>query len=173
MGYPSIGDLNGMSADAFASELAPLLEGAPRFLARLAEARPYESDSSLFETAREIARTMPEAEQLELLDAHPRIGADPGSISPASYDEQGYAELSDEVAERVDEELAMLNDIYEKRFGFRYVVFVAGRPRSSIVPLIEGALRNDRQAELWRGLDDAINIAADRLRRLRGTDDEG
>jgi 2-oxo-4-hydroxy-4-carboxy--5-ureidoimidazoline (OHCU) decarboxylase len=62
----------------------------------------------------------------------------------------------------------MLNEVYEGRFGFRFVVFVAGRPLSSITPLIEAAMRNDRAAELARGLDEVIDIAADRLGRLRG-----
>ena len=62
----------------------------------------------------------------------------------------------------------MLNDVYEGRFGFRFVVFVAGRPLSAIGPLIEASMRNDRAAELARGLDDVIDIAADRLGRLRG-----
>ena len=62
----------------------------------------------------------------------------------------------------------MLNDAYERIFGFRFVVFVAGRPRSEIVPILERSLRDDRVAELRRGLDDVVYIAADRLRTLRG-----
>ena len=70
--------------------------------------------------------------------------------------------------EALAQELADLNAAYEQRFGFRYVVFVAGRPRAEIVPLMEVALRNERDAELRRGVDDAIYIAADRLRSIRG-----
>ena len=70
-----------LDADAFASTLAPLFEGAPRFLARLAEARPFETEEDLFGAARATARQMPEEEQIELLDAHPRIGADPAAVS--------------------------------------------------------------------------------------------
>ena len=62
----------------------------------------------------------------------------------------------------------MLNEIYERQFGFRYVVFVAGRPKPEIVPLLEHALRNEREAELRRAVDDAIYIAGDRLLKLRG-----
>ncbi|HEY8179016.1 MAG TPA: 2-oxo-4-hydroxy-4-carboxy-5-ureidoimidazoline decarboxylase, partial [Candidatus Limnocylindria bacterium] len=73
---------------------------------------------------------------------------------------------------RADEDLAMLNKLYERRFGFRYVVFVAGRPRDEIVPLLEHAIVNDREVELRRAVDDAIYIAGDRLRRLRGLGSE-
>jgi len=169
MGYLSIDDLNELSADAFADEVAPLFEGARGFLERLAAARPFESDHAFLAAAREVARTMPEADQVELLNAHPPLGDDPAAVSRASFEEQGYESL-DAADERqpVLEELAMLNEVYEGRFGFRYVVFVAGRPLSAMGPLIEAAMRNDRAAELGRGLDDVIDIAADRLGRLRG-----
>lgn len=168
MGYPSTAALNALSVDDFADEVAPLFEGARGFLQRLAAARPFDSDHSFLAIAREVARTMPEADQLELLNAHSPIGADPSTVSAASFEEQGYGSPADDDAERVADELAMLNEVYERRFGFRFVVFVAGRPRASIGSLIEAAMRNDRQAELARGLDEVIDIAADRLGRLRG-----
>jgi len=168
MGYPSTEVLNELSVDEFAEEVAPLFEGGRSFLLRLAAARPFTSDHAFLAAAREVARTMPEADQVELLNAHPPIGADRDAISAASFEEQGYGETADDEADPIADELAMLNEVYEERFGFRYVVFVAGRPRSAIAELIEASMRNDRRAELARGLDDLIAIAADRLGRLRG-----
>ncbi len=118
-----------------------------------------------FAAAREVAAVAPEPELVELLAAHPRIGADPGEMSDLSRGEQEDGAAPDEA---LAQELADLNATYEARFGFRYVVFVAGRPRAEIVPLMEVALRNERDAELRRGVDDAIYIAADRLRAARG-----
>ncbi len=172
MGFPSIAALNQLDSAAFAEEVTPLFEGAPGFLARLAAARPFASDAAFFTDALEVARSMPEADQIELLAAHPRIGADPASMSSTSFQEQGYGAEPDDDAERVADELTMLNEIYDARFGFRFVIFVAGRPRASIAPLLEASLRNDRLAELRRGLDDVIDIAADRLGRLRGSDEQ-
>ena len=75
---------------AVAAELAPLFEGAPGFLRRLSAARPFGSWDGLVERAREIAHAMPEADQVELVDAHPRLGATPATVSAASFREQGY-----------------------------------------------------------------------------------
>jgi 2-oxo-4-hydroxy-4-carboxy--5-ureidoimidazoline (OHCU) decarboxylase len=180
--FPGIERLNAMTEADFAAAMAPLFEGAPRFLQRLAGARPFALEEELIDSARETAHAMPEEEQLELLAAHPRIGADPESLSLLSGPEQGYGPDADEEDDEEDgdeppgepayvgEELAMLNEIYEAHFGFRYVVFVAGRPREAIIPLMEVALRNDRAAELRRAIDDAIYIAADRLASLRGAE---
>lgn len=176
--FPTIEELNALSEANFAAAMSRLFEGGPRFLARLASARPFEHDGALIGAAREIAHAMPEDEQIELVAAHPRIGADPDAMSPPSQREQGYEEADDDEMEPpgeaayVGEELTMLNEIYEAHFDFRYVVFVAGRPREAIIPLMETALRNDRDAELRRGVDETIYIAADRLAALRPPEPE-
>ena len=159
--------LNDMSAAEFAESLAPLFEGAPRFLARLAQARPFDRMTSLFRAARRISRDMDARDQVELLNAHPRIGADPTAVSPLSYREQGYDRAPNQADAEIARRLHELNEAYEARFGFRFVVFVAGRPCGAIVSMIEDALTADRDEELRRGLDDVVSIGEDRLRKLR------
>src|SRR5688500_7291988 len=163
---PTIEEVNALDGEAFAATLAPLFEGAPRFLGRLAESRPFDTEEDLFGAARATARQMPEDEQVELLDAHPRIGADPSTVSAMSHAEQGYDAPEGEAW--VGEELTALNEAYESLFGFRFVVFVAGRPRAEIIPILERALHADRDEELRRGLDDVVLIASERMDQLRG-----
>lgn len=151
--------------------MAPLFEGAPRFLDRLAAGRPFGSYDTLFECARAIAPAMPEDEQVELIDAHPRLGAAPGSVSALSYREQGYeVDAADAAAEaersRIAAELGRLNAAYEARFGFRYCVFVAGRPRADLIPGFEAAFEARRDAEIRRALSAVVDIAIDRYRTL-------
>jgi 2-oxo-4-hydroxy-4-carboxy-5-ureidoimidazoline decarboxylase len=148
------------------AELAPLFEGAPAFLDRLCAAGPFASDAELFDTARAIAHAMPEAEQLELIDAHPRLGAPPASVSAMSFREQGYDRGVDAPLD-VAAELERLNDAYEARHGFRYCVFVAGRPREALLPDMTAALDEPREAELHRALDAVVDIAIDRSARRR------
>jgi 2-oxo-4-hydroxy-4-carboxy--5-ureidoimidazoline (OHCU) decarboxylase len=185
--------LDRLDPESFSRAVAPLFEGAPRFLGRLAAARPFGTEAALFERAREIAHSMPEAEQLELIDAHPRLGADPRSVSALSFREQGFdtetageaetaagttgtvGTAADTAAgtaaekaarDRVARELDRLNAAYEARFGFRYCVFVAGRPRSAFIPEMTAALEADRVAEVRRALDAVVDIAADRYPRM-------
>jgi 2-oxo-4-hydroxy-4-carboxy-5-ureidoimidazoline decarboxylase len=179
----SIDDLDVIAPGAFVSAAAPLFEGARGFLGRLAVARPFGSSATMFETARRIAHAMPVDEQIELIDAHPRLGAAPASVSALSFAEQGYgapeARLADP-AERARAEvdpaevdpadvatrLARQNAAYETKFGFRYCVFVAGRSRSELLPDMEVALGADRDVELHRALDAVIDIARDRWATL-------
>ena len=163
--------LDRLPTGEFVAAMAPLFEGAPRFLARLAAERPFGSAERLFERAREIALAMPEDEQRELIDAHPRLGAPPGSLSALSFVEQGYdreaaGAAAEAERERVAAELAQLNEAYERRFGFRYCVFVAGRPAASLLPGLESALLADADEERRRALGDVVAIARARYGSL-------
>ncbi|MGI8871577.1 MAG: 2-oxo-4-hydroxy-4-carboxy-5-ureidoimidazoline decarboxylase [Candidatus Limnocylindria bacterium] len=163
---PAAAELDLLPSDAFVERVAPLFEDARAFAARLAARRPFRTDDGLLAAARETALGMPAEDQRRLLDAHPRIGAAPETMSDLSRGEQG-AEDREADGTSIAAELAELNEAYEERFGFRFVIFVAGRSRSQVVPLLEQALRSDPEAELRRGLEDALRIAADRLGRMR------
>ncbi len=75
-----IATLDALPDDAFVAAAAPWFEGAPRFLARLAADRPFGDVATLFARAEAIALSMPEDEQTELINAHPRLGAPPATV---------------------------------------------------------------------------------------------
>jgi 2-oxo-4-hydroxy-4-carboxy--5-ureidoimidazoline (OHCU) decarboxylase len=132
-----------------ADELAELFEGRTRFVERLAEL-----DDPLGQ-AREVAGTLTDDEQKEVLDAHPAIGGKPTSARSAR--EQGTDDDPEVLAE-----LAELNSAYEQKFGFRFVVFVNGRPRREIVPVLRERIERTREQELQTGVDELVQIALDR-----------
>jgi 2-oxo-4-hydroxy-4-carboxy--5-ureidoimidazoline (OHCU) decarboxylase len=153
-----------VAAEPAADRLGLLFEGAPRFTERLRSLAPQATEAELIDRAETLARDLPEQELVELLNAHPRIGTRPGSVSALSYREQGYDR--DPGTAELQSRLDRLNAEYERRFGFRFVVFVAGRPRSEIAALMERQLEAGREHELRRAIGDVIAIARDRLRRL-------
>jgi 2-oxo-4-hydroxy-4-carboxy--5-ureidoimidazoline (OHCU) decarboxylase len=134
-----------------ADELAELFEGHTRFVERLALVE------SPLDHAREVAAALPEDEKKEVLDAHPAIGGAP--TSERSRREQGTDDDPTVLAE-----LAELNREYEERFGFRFVVFVNGRPRREIVPVLRERMRRTREEELRTAVDELVQIAISRWR---------
>jgi 2-oxo-4-hydroxy-4-carboxy--5-ureidoimidazoline (OHCU) decarboxylase len=142
------------------SDLGVLFEGAPAFTKRL---EVQELDGAMAR-AEQIALSMPEADQIELLNSHPRIGAAPTTVSALSYREQGYDR--DPGTAELQERLDRLNEEYEARFGFRFVIFVAGRPRAEIADIMESRLDADRGEEKRRALTDVVAIARDRALKL-------
>ena len=138
-----------------------VFERAPGLVAAL-RLNEDETPHSIVAKAREALQLMSEREQIAVLDAHPRIGADPASLSTLSRREQGESGEAETIRE-----LQELNDAYERKFGFRFVVFVAGRPKREIVPILRARLANTRETELRAGLDEFLAISLDRLERVR------
>jgi 2-oxo-4-hydroxy-4-carboxy--5-ureidoimidazoline (OHCU) decarboxylase len=135
-----------------AAELAELFEGHTRLVERLAE-----HDDPLG-AAPDVIRDLTEAEKLEALNAHPAIGA--GNLSERSAAEQGAG--GDPVTLT---ELAYLNQVYEEKFGFRFVVFVNRRSKGEILEVLRQRLERTREEELDTALAELVAIAEDRWHR--------
>jgi OHCU decarboxylase len=160
-----VAELNALNEPDFAAALRPLFEAADPLARALHAQRPFASYDDLLERAERIARRLPQDEQIQVLDAHPRIGERPEAVSALSYREQGYdgeAGLPADELRQVYADLAELNEAYERRFGFRFVVFVNKRPKSTILDVLRKRLGNTRETELQTALRDLFLIARDR-----------
>ena len=130
-------------------ELAELFEGRTRLVELLAEREdPLAS-------AEKVLGELTEQEQRQALNAHPAIGA--RTLSKRSATEQGSGGHP-----AVLTELTYLNQVYEEKFGFRFVVFVDGRPKSEILETLQQRLERTREEELQTGLRELVAIARDR-----------
>jgi 2-oxo-4-hydroxy-4-carboxy--5-ureidoimidazoline (OHCU) decarboxylase len=65
----------------------------------------------------------------------------------------------------VQTELAYLNQVYEEKFGFRFVVFVNRRSKAEILEVLGERLERTREEELEAALGELVAIARDRLER--------
>lgn len=136
-----------------ADELAELFEGRTALVERLAGLEDP------LGRADEVVAELSEEELVEALAAHPAIGARSG-LSARSAAEQGSDH--DPV---VLSELAYLNQVYEEKFGFRFVVFVNGRPKAEILEVLRERLARSREEELETGVRELVAIARDRWTR--------
>jgi 2-oxo-4-hydroxy-4-carboxy--5-ureidoimidazoline (OHCU) decarboxylase len=134
-------------------ELAELFEGRTQLVEALA------ARSDPLGSARAVLAALPREQQVATLNAHPAIGARSG-LSARSAVEQG----SDDDPAVLDE-LANLNEAYEARHGFRFVVFVNRRPRREILDALRKRIERPTDDELATGLDELVAIAIDRWRR--------
>jgi|SRR5688572_5002305 len=140
-----------------------LFERAGPLVERLRHHGPYASGREVIDRAREIIPTLSEAEQIAVINGHPRIGESPSKVSAASFKEQGYDR--DTTGPEIFLRLSSLNEEYEQKFGFRFVVFVNRRPKEAIVPILEARLRGSRDAERRAALEEILAIAEDRLKQ--------
>jgi 2-oxo-4-hydroxy-4-carboxy--5-ureidoimidazoline (OHCU) decarboxylase len=133
-------------------ELAELFEGRTRLTELLAERQDP------LGTAPEVIAELSHEQKVEALNAHPAIGA-------PRLSERSAAEQGGEADSATLTELAYLNQVYEEKFGFRFVVFVAGRPKSEILEVLRERLERTREEELETGLEELVAIARDRWQR--------
>jgi 2-oxo-4-hydroxy-4-carboxy--5-ureidoimidazoline (OHCU) decarboxylase len=140
-----------VSRQLTAEELADLFEGRTRLVEELAR-----RDDPLGE-ARDVISQLSEEDKLEALNAHPAIGAT--KLSARSAAEQG-----DDADPVVLTELAYLNQVYEEKFGFRFVVFVNRRPKVEILDVLRRRLERTREEELDTAVEELVAIAEDRWR---------
>jgi OHCU decarboxylase len=125
-------------------ELEELFSGPSTLVSILAETEQP------LDHAEEVALNLEDQDKIEALAAHPRIG------EPSPEQHGGDP--------AVLTELVYLNQVYEEKFGFRFVVFVAGRPRSEVLEVLRDRLANTREEELEIGIKELVAIAQDRWR---------
>ena len=139
--------------------------GATRWAAGMIAARPIASVLALSETADRVWSTMQEPDWLEAFACHPRIGermhASPSTRSAAwSAREQSSASAADE---RVLEELAEGNQLYERQFGFTYIVCATGKSAKEMLAILRRRVARSRDAELREAAEQQRQIMQIRL----------
>jgi 2-oxo-4-hydroxy-4-carboxy--5-ureidoimidazoline (OHCU) decarboxylase len=138
-----------LSRQLSAEELADLFEGRTTLVERLAGI-----DDPL-ERADEVLAALSEDEKIDALNAHPAIGA--RRLSVRSSAEQGT-----DAEPAILSELAYLHQVYEEKFGFRFVVFVQGRTKREVLEVLRERIGHDREEELETGCRELVAIARDR-----------
>jgi len=130
-------------------ELSELFEGRTRLVERLAEVE------NPLEQAERVLETLSDEEKVEALRAHPAIGA--RNLSPRSAGEQGT-----DADPAILSELAYQNQVYEEKFGFRFVIFVDGRAKREILVVLSERIGRTRDEELATGCSELVAIARNR-----------
>ena len=125
-------------------ELEELFSGPSTLVRILAETEQP------LDRAEEIALGLADEDKAEALAAHPRIG------EPSPEQHGGDP--------AVLTELVYLNQVDEEKFGFRFVVFVAGRPRHEVLEVLRDRIGNTPEEELETGIKELVAIAQDRWR---------
>ena len=124
--------------------------GARRWAVEMVSLRPIQTVVELSEAADRVWDGMKEADWMEAIACHPRIG----DRKPAHASAQSQSWSREEQAqagaagEDVLVRLARLNALYEERFGFTYIVCATGKSAEEMLAILERRLLSSREAEL-------------------------
>ncbi len=161
---PSIDQVNRLNDYDAVATLRVLFEAAPVLEQFILSIRPWKSYEHVIDLSEKFVEDLLRHDRIEdvlsVLNAHPAIGADPAKLSADSKAEQGAAGDP-----KVLEQLRVLNQAYEAKFGFRFVVFVNGRPKDVILKVLEERMLSTKVEEMKTAAKAMMDIARDRLRK--------
>jgi OHCU decarboxylase len=143
--------------------------GSKKWAKKMSESRPFESLDQLIEAAEKISQNLETADWLEAFSAHPKIGAKKAvpqateqSANWSNHEQSGVQTAS----EKILDELATANRLYEERFGFIFIVCATGKNADEMLEICRSRLGNSDEAEIPIAAAEQRKITEIRLRKL-------
>lgn len=165
---PALERLNSQSEDLTRTELLKCC-GSRGFINRLLEQRPFSDLEDLLAKAEATWWSLDEAEWLQAFRSHPKIGerkaAEKTSIAAERWSEQEQSGVRNAGAATL-ELLADLNQEYEAKFGYIFIVCATGKSSEEMISLLRQRLLNAPEAELRVAAAEQQKITQLRLKKL-------
>lgn len=142
-------DINKMSEVDYVTTFTPLFNNAPWVVKESSQKRPFTGFVDMFETMVTIIQKSDHATQLSLIKTHPRLACKSmraKNIAQHSLSEQtgsGLNVCTEEEAQR----LQALNDQYQKKFGYDFLLAIKGYNKEAIFEELQDRLNNDPDTE--------------------------
>ncbi|SRR6266487_4877960 len=143
--------------------------GSSAWVEKMLTIPPAEDLIDLFEDAEEKWYECKEADWREAFSRHPKIGA-LNSIkerfaSTADFAAGEQSSVKD-ASEKVLEALAEANAAYEKKFGYIFIVFAAGKSAEEMLGMLTARLNNKPEEEIKIAMEEQNKITRLRLEKL-------
>ncbi|MGQ7791566.1 2-oxo-4-hydroxy-4-carboxy-5-ureidoimidazoline decarboxylase [Faunimonas sp. B44] len=157
-----------LSRDAFVARFGGVYEHSPWIAETAWDAGigpEADTPEGLAAALRRALSAAPGESKLALIRAHPDLAgraAVAGELTRSSRDEQAGAGL-DRCTPEEFRRFQDLNEAYKAKFGFPFILAVAGRTRQEILAAFEARLGNPPEAEFAEALRQVDRIAALRL----------
>jgi OHCU decarboxylase len=131
--------------------------------------RPYLSLEDLTVKAKDLWWDLDRDDWLEAFRSHPKIGerkaASNVSDQSQEWSGQEQAGVNDAAVQTLNE-LGRLNQEYESRFGFIYIVCATGKSSDEMLEILKSRIKNDAEAELVIAAREQSKITELRLRKM-------
>jgi 2-oxo-4-hydroxy-4-carboxy-5-ureidoimidazoline decarboxylase len=157
-------ELNNVPHLEFIKLLKDIFEHSPWVATSVVMKRPFQNLEALHEAMVQKVREAPLERQLELIRAHPDLGAKL-KMSDSSVSEQSGAGL-DRLPPELFERFSSLNAAYRQKFDFPFIIAVRDHNRDEILEHFERRLQLSPTDEREEALKQIARIAWFRLNDL-------
>ena len=120
-------NINNLNRDEFISLLGVIFEKTQWIAEKLFGLRPFDNKDDLINKMIHIYETASRKEILDILKSHPKLAVEK-NLTKHSSKEQSQANLKNCTIEEFDE-FKKLNNEYEKKFGFPFIIAVKGKDK--------------------------------------------
>lgn len=143
--------------------------GSSAWASGLAKTFPHQSLAELKNASDRIWSNCNEKDFLEAFSHHPKIG-DVESLRKKFVSTVAWASGEQSQVQQAGEDVLMelknLNELYEKRFGFIFIVFATGKSAGEMLASLKARLNNTREEELRLAANEQNKITHLRLEKL-------
>ena len=164
----SITDINQMPNLPFVEALGSIFEHSDWVAQAAFDRRPFTSVSQLHVTMVGIVDQSSPEQRMTLIRNHPELAgkeASAGTLTTDSRKEQSSAGLDQCSAEELTQ-LRALNQAYQTKFEFPFIIAVTGLSRQNIIDALALRARNTSEVEFETSLAEIAKIGKIRLNAL-------
>ena len=157
----TLAEVNAMAQPDFVARFGDVAEHSPWVAEGAETQRPFATVDGMIAAFQAAIREASQAQQLELIRAHPDLAGRAGMAEESRKEQVGAGRdrlTPDEFARFTD-----LNGRYRERFGIPFILAVKGATRHQILDSFAARLGNDRDTELASALDQVCRIVGFRL----------
>lgn len=160
--------LNALSPEQAVKELLQCC-GSKRWAEAMATQRPYASLETLLLAATDVWLSLEQSDWLEAFRSHPKIGERKATASVSEQSQQWSGQEQagvNKASEQTVESLGNLNQLYEQRFGYIFIICATGKSSEEMLAALRERLQNDPATELPIAAAEQGRITHLRLKKL-------
>ena len=157
-------NLNNLNKDEFISMFGVIFEKTQWIAEKLFDLKPFKDKDDLINKMIQIYENSSNNETLKILNAHPKLAVKK-NLTDHSSKEQSRANLKNCTQKEYDE-FKILNNNYEKKFGFPFIIAVKGKDKIEILNNFRQRINNGIELEFIESKKQVKKIALFRLEEL-------
>ena len=157
-------NINNLNRDEFISLLGVIFEKTQWIAEKLFGLKPFDNKDDLINKMFHIYESASRKEILDILKSHPKLAVEK-NLTKHSSKEQSQANLKNCTIEEFDE-FKKLNNEYEKKFGFPFIIAVKGKDKLEILNNFRQRINNNVELEFEESKKQVKTIALFRLDEL-------
>tara|TARA_Y100000741_G_C18052992_1_gene477191 strand:- start:20 stop:523 length:504 start_codon:yes stop_codon:yes gene_type:complete len=160
----SIDKINELTKDDFIDIFGNVFEKTNWIADRAYNSKPYKSFNDLSSTIIKIYENSSKEDFFKIFNAHPELAVEK-NLTKDSQKEQNNSDLNKCTEDEFNEFLS-LNNRYNKKFGFPFIIAVKGKSKKEILDNFRKRIENKIELEFKEAKEQVKQIARSRINKI-------